>query len=352
VPLLVAYGLFALAPFNGFSAVLDGALAGLEQALLYPPYYVLIAVTALVSWRTAGPRTLERLQGPLCRRFDFIVVERRRLVLLGVLARVFAHFLDGFDATGTSLFLRIALRDRASEDADRLGAGVGGGGGAFGATRFFSNWATSLNLTWEVDFWGLFRRNLEAAASYSAALRSDVGSDKITLAARVLRSYTVVDGTMTGEVVELGMFYTVLLETGGWSESGHPTGRRVTFMNGFAIEGHYFNFSTSGRWLWDEIRIAVPTGHDPYPIVEAIRGQVEESTAESARQAEVQWREARRSPHLGPLGVAPSIHLKPVSGAVEIVARYITQVSERDAVRAKLYHTALERLGGLAKQSS
>jgi len=148
------------------------------------------------------------------------------------------------------------------------------------------------------------------------------------------------------------MFYTVLLETGGWSESGHPTGRRVTFMNGFAIEGHYFNFSTSGRWLWDEIRIAVPAGHDPYPIVEAIRGQVEESTAESARQAEVQWREARRSPHLGTLAVAPSIHLKPVSGAVEIVARYITQVNERDTVRAKLYHTALERLGSVTTQGS
>ena len=157
---------------------------------------------------------------------------------------------------------------------------------------------------------------------------------------------------VTGEVVELGMFYTVLLETGGWSESGHPTGRRVTFMNGFAIEGHYFNFSTSGRWLWDEIRIAVPAGHDPYPIVEAIRGQVEESTAESARQAEVQRREARRSPHLGTLAVAPSIHLKPVSGAVEIVARYITQVNERDTVRAKLYHTALERLGSVTTQGS
>ena len=89
-----------------------------------------------------------------------------------------------------------------------------------------------------------------------------------------------------------------------------------------------------------------------YPIVEAIRGQVEESTAESARQAEVQWREARRSPHLGTLAVAPSIHLKPVSGAVEIVARYITQVTERDAVRAKLYHTALERLGSVTTQSS
>jgi small-conductance mechanosensitive channel len=156
---------------------------------------------------------------------------------------------------------------------------------------------------------------------------------------------------VTGEVVELGMFYTELLETGGWSESGHPTGRRVTFTNSFAIEGHYFNFSTSGRWLWDEIRIAVPSGHDPYPIMDAMRKQIEESTAESARQAEAQWREARRSPSLGPLEVSPSIHLKPVSGGVEIVARYITQVAEREDVRAKLYHTAVELLGAIALPS-
>jgi NodT family efflux transporter outer membrane factor (OMF) lipoprotein len=37
---------------------------------------------------------------------------------------------------------------------------VGGGGGV---NRFFNNIATSLNLSWELDVWGLFRRNLEAA---------------------------------------------------------------------------------------------------------------------------------------------------------------------------------------------
>src|SRR5213080_1770300 len=47
---------------------------------------------------------------------------------------------------------------------------------------------------------------------------------------------------VSGEVVELGMFHTVLLETGNWTDTGHPTGRRVTFTNSFAIEGHYFNF--------------------------------------------------------------------------------------------------------------
>jgi len=156
---------------------------------------------------------------------------------------------------------------------------------------------------------------------------------------------------VTGEVVELGMFYTVLLETGGWTDSGHPTGRRVTFMNGFAIEGHYFNFSTSGRWLWDEVRIDVPAGRDPYPIVETIRKQIEEATADSARQAEAEWKEARRSPHLDAIAVAPSINLKPIAGGVEIIARYITHVAEREELKAKLYHTAIEMLGAVASPS-
>ena len=65
---------------------------------------------------------------------------------------------------------------------------------------------------------------------------------------------------VSGEVVELGMFHTVLLETGNWTDSGHPTGRRVTFTNSFAVQGHYFNFSTSGQWLWDELQIVLPAG--------------------------------------------------------------------------------------------
>ncbi len=68
---------------------------------------------------------------------------------------------------------------------------------------------------------------------------------------------------VSGEVVDLGVFHTVLLETGNWTDSGHPTGRRVTFTNSFAIEGHYFNFSTSGQWMWDELKVVLPGGQNP-----------------------------------------------------------------------------------------
>ena len=150
---------------------------------------------------------------------------------------------------------------------------------------------------------------------------------------------------VSGEVTELGMFHTVLLETGNWSDSGHPTGRRVTFTNSFAIEGHYFNFSTSGQWLWDQLQVIVPLGRDPYPIVEAITQQVGQATAESARQAEQEWQRAVPAQRAKSFSGTPGVNLKPVVGGVEISVRYITRANERYLVRAKLYHQAVDLLG-------
>lgn len=150
---------------------------------------------------------------------------------------------------------------------------------------------------------------------------------------------------VTGEVVELNVFHTVLLETGNWTDSGHPTGRRVTFTNSFAIEGHYFNFSTSGQWLWDELQIVLPAGKDPYPILDAIQKKVVEATAESARQAEREWKSAAHSRDLSALTAAPAINVKPVVGGVEIAVRYITRANERYRLRAELNQAAVKLLG-------
>jgi len=151
---------------------------------------------------------------------------------------------------------------------------------------------------------------------------------------------------VTGEVVELGMFHTVLLETGNWTDSGHPTGRRVTFTNSYAIEGHYFNFSTSGQWMWDELQVVLPTGQDPYPVIDAIQKKVAEATTETAKQAEQEWQRAASSRQMNALSAAPAINVKPIIGGVEIAVRYITRANERYQLRAKLYQAAVDLLGG------
>jgi len=152
---------------------------------------------------------------------------------------------------------------------------------------------------------------------------------------------------VTGEVVELGMFHTVLLETGNWTDTGHPTGRKVAFVNSYAIEGHYFNFSTAGQWLWDELQVEVGQGENPYPLMEAIQRLVEEETRTSAAQAEKEWQKSagyRKS-----LTAAPMIHLRPTASGVEMQIRYITSANERYVTRSKLYEKIVGLLRGEAK---
>lgn len=151
---------------------------------------------------------------------------------------------------------------------------------------------------------------------------------------------------VTGEVVQVGPFHTVLLETGNWTDSGHPTGRRVTFTNSFAIEGHYFNFSTSGQWLWDELQVVIPTGQDPNPLIVAIQKKVLEATQETAEQAKLEWSRSTNSREMGSISVAPAISVKPVVGGVEVSVRYVTRANERYMLRSKLYQEAVELLGG------
>ena len=151
---------------------------------------------------------------------------------------------------------------------------------------------------------------------------------------------------VTGEVVQIGPFHTVLLETGNWTDSGHPTGRRVTFTNSFAIEGHYFNFSTTGQWLWDELQVVLPTGQDPYPMVAMIQKKVIEATRESTREAEAEWRRATNSREMSGFSATPAMSVKPVLGGIEVSVRYITRANERYLLRAKLNRAAVELLGG------
>jgi len=150
---------------------------------------------------------------------------------------------------------------------------------------------------------------------------------------------------VTGEVIEIGLFHTVLLETGNWTDSGHPTGRRVTFTNSYAIEGHYFNFSTSGQWLWDELQVVLPTGEDPYPMIDAIQKCVVEATQATAKEAALELRNAAGSRDIGAFSADPSINLRPVLGGIELSVRYITQANQRSQLRTRLNQAAVELLG-------
>jgi len=140
-----------------------------------------------------------------------------------------------------------------------------------------------------------------------------------------------------GEVVEIGVLKTVLLEMGNWTNTGHPTGRRVTFMNKYAIENHYFNFSTAGAWLWDELQMTLPLVGDPYRMAIEIRERVERETADDALAAEHDWERVTHQYGTQAFSAKPAVDLRPSINGLEVIVRYITRAPQRYEVKSRLF---------------
>jgi small-conductance mechanosensitive channel len=147
-----------------------------------------------------------------------------------------------------------------------------------------------------------------------------------------------------GEVIEITLFRTVLLETGNSNEPSHLTGRKVAFMNMYAVTGYYFNFSTSGQWLWDELEIAIPRGQDPYPLAEKIRTTVAGATEDHAQLAEREWQRVSDRYGTRPASAQPTVNIRPSDNGAVAIVRYIARADERGATRYRLNHEIVKLL--------
>jgi small-conductance mechanosensitive channel len=145
-----------------------------------------------------------------------------------------------------------------------------------------------------------------------------------------------------GEVVEIGLLRTVLMETGNWNDSGHPTGRQVSFLNGFAIENHFFNFTTKGQWMWDELSVLVPRDEDPYGLMAKIQQLVVDETKDSGSLAEQEWQGTMRRYRVQPFSAVPAINIRPTDLGINVVVHYITRANERYALRTRLFKSIVE----------
>jgi small-conductance mechanosensitive channel len=147
-----------------------------------------------------------------------------------------------------------------------------------------------------------------------------------------------------GEVVEIGLLRTSLLETGNWTDKGHPTGRRVSFLNKFAISGQYFNFSTIGQWMWDEIKVNIPSSEDGHRKIELIHQAVLKATEENANLAALEWQRVARQNGLSKLDTSPAIDTRPAAAGTDIIIRYVTRAGDRLDMRNRIYGAVLDLL--------
>jgi small-conductance mechanosensitive channel len=149
---------------------------------------------------------------------------------------------------------------------------------------------------------------------------------------------------VAGEVTEINLFRTTILETREWAAKGHPTGRRATFINNFAVSGQFFNFSTVGQWMWDEMSVNIPSSPETYQKITQIQDAVQQETQQDTESAEQEWKRVPRQNSLSHASAASSVHMRPAGAGVDILIRYVTRASERLDVRNHLYERVLDVL--------
>ena len=122
-------------------------------------------------------------------------------------------------------------------------------------------------------------------------------------------------------------------------------------MNGFAIRGQYFNFSTSGQWMWDEIALNLPASDNIHEWLDRIQKVVLAETEKNANLAEQEWKRGAHGTSLSRFSATAVENLRPSASGIEVLVRYVTRASERFELRNRLYQKLLEMLREPEKQA-
>ena len=117
-------------------------------------------------------------------------------------------------------------------------------------------------------------------AGLAFALQEIIGSFAGWLTIISGRPFSIGDriesGGIRGDVVDIGILRTTIMEIGNWLAGDHNTGRIVTLSNAFIFKEPLYSYSVHLHYIWDEIQIPVPYDTDWKTAVEILLRIVKE----------------------------------------------------------------------------
>ncbi|WP_218916912.1 mechanosensitive ion channel family protein [Croceicoccus naphthovorans] len=162
-------------------------------------------------------------------------------------------------------------------------------------------------------------------------------------------------GGIKGDVIDIGILRTTLMELGGWVNGDQYNGRIVRIANSYVFKQPVFNYSGEFPFLWDEFTIPVRYGSNwkvaQRMIEDAVSDQVEDFTH---RSRDI-WHNVARHFMIEQARVEPMVTLSATDNWIEFTVRYIVDYkarrSTKDAIMRKILE-AVDRSGGKVQLAS
>jgi small-conductance mechanosensitive channel len=151
-------------------------------------------------------------------------------------------------------------------------------------------------------------------------------------------------GGIMGDVIDIGILRTTLMECGQWVNADQYNGRIVRIANSFVFKQPVFNYSADFPFLWDEITLPVKYGSD-YKLARKIFLDVlNEVVGEYAKYAGEAWKRIVRKFLIEAASVEPTVTMKLNDNWAEFTLRYVVDYKERRNTSDRIFSRVLEEI--------
>jgi small-conductance mechanosensitive channel len=149
-------------------------------------------------------------------------------------------------------------------------------------------------------------------------------------------------GGHMGDVIDIRLFLTYILECGKWVDADQSTGRIVMLPNGMVFQAPVANFTRGFDHIWDEIPVLV-TFESDWRLAKQLLTEINsELAAPLARNAQQQLKQTARDHALFLRNLTPIVYTAVHDCGVMLTLRYLTPARQRRANREKIWEAILD----------
>jgi small-conductance mechanosensitive channel len=183
-------------------------------------------------------------------------------------------------------------------------------------------------------------------AGVAVALQDVVASIAGAFSIGFSKLYTVGDrvqiGDTRGDVIDIGLLRTTLMETGNWVSKDLYNGRIVRIPNNILLKVPVFNYSQGFRFIWDEIKVLLTTTSDCQLAREMLLRAAKEAIGEYLIEAQASWKEMSDYYRGANPPLDPTVALIVNGGSLEFTVSYVVDYSKRTAMQDRLFAKIVE----------
>ena len=151
-------------------------------------------------------------------------------------------------------------------------------------------------------------------------------------------------GGIKGDVIDLGILRTTLMEIGDWVEGDQYNGRIVRVANSFIFTSPVYNYSANFQFVWDEIKVPIRFGSDNALVRKILDDVADEVIGEVSAQAKEAWYNMRKRFQLEDATLEHQTFMVFNDNWVEFSLRYVVDIKKRRLIKDRLFTRLLEEI--------